>query len=71
MSTTERALLEFENRIVRLENEVRRRKDVANYLNYLYDSDTLTYEDISCAISWLDHTIKTADEIIDFLEKGD
>lgn len=71
MSTAEKALFELEGKIEHMENEVQRRKDIANYLHYLGDTGQLAIEDVICAMSWLDHTTKTADEIIDILEKGE
>ena len=64
-------LNEFNDKIYEMENEVQRRKGVSNYLEYLRCIEQLTYEDIVCAISWLDHTTKTADEIIEILKKGE
>lgn len=71
MNIAELTLCEFENKIESLEEEVIRRTNVSNYLNYLRDTSTLTYEDVIRAISYLDHTTLTADEIIDNLEEGE
>ena len=71
MILSQAMLNEFDDKICKMENEVQRRKNISNYLNYLKDEGQLAYEDIVCAISWLDHTTKTADEIIEILEKGE
>ena len=71
MNLNQKMLYEFDDRICRMEDEVQRRKGISNYLNYLRDEGQLAYEDIVCAISWLDHSTKTADEIIEILEKGE
>ena len=71
MNTVQIMLNEFDSKIYQMENEVQRRKDISNYLNYLKDTGQLTYADIVCVLSWLDHTTKTANEIIDILEKGE
>lgn len=71
MNLSQQMLNEFDERICKMENEVQRRKEVLNYLYYLRDEGQLTYEDIACATSWLNHTTKTADEIIEILEKGE
>ena len=71
MDMAQKMLDEFDSKICKMENEVQRRKDISNYLNYLRDEGQLDYEDIVCAMSWLDHTTKTADEIIEILEKGE
>ena len=65
------ALHEFNNKTKHLQEEVDRRIGISDYLLYLKITDTLTYEDITHAISWLDHTTLTSDEIIDILKKGE
>jgi hypothetical protein len=48
-----------------MEKEANRRREI---LNYLRQNDS-SYECIVCALSWLDHTAKTAEEIIEILEE--
>ena len=48
MGTVQMMLHEFDSKIHQMENEVQRRKDISNYLNYLKDTGQLTYEDIVC-----------------------
>lgn len=71
MNTAQMMLHEFDNKIFRMEEEIERRNTISDYFHSLKDSGRLTYEDIICANSWLDHTTKTADEIIDILERGE
>lgn len=58
---------EFENRINDMEKEANRRREV---LNYLKQNNNFSYDYIVCAMSWLDHTTKTVNEIIEILEEG-
>ena len=67
MDTRQMILKEFESRIYDMEKEASRRREM---LNYLIQNDS-PYEYIVCAFSWLDHTTKTTDEIIEILEEGE
>lgn len=71
MILSQAMLNEFNTKIHRMEEEIERRNIISDYLQSLKDEEKLTYEDITCAISWLDHTTKTAYEIINILEKGE
>ena len=64
MDARRMTLNEFECRINSMEKEVNRRREV---LDHLKQNDS-SYEYIVCALSWLDHTTKTAEEIIEILE---
>ena len=65
MDARQMMLNEFTSRVKDMEKETNRRKEV---LNYLKQNNNFSYEDIVCALSWLDHTTKTAEEIIEILE---
>ena len=67
MDTRQMVLKEFESRIYDLVKEVSRRRKILNYLRH----NDSPYEYVVCAFSWLDHTTKTADEIIEILEGGE
>ena len=68
MTATQALFNEFKSRVFQMEKEVERRQEIINYLS---NKTPLEYEDIICAMSWLDHTTKTADEIIEILENGE
>lgn len=65
MNARQMILNELTCRINDMEKETNRRKEV---LNHLKRNNNFSYEDIVCALSWLDHTTKTAEEIIEILE---
>lgn len=65
MNATKMILNELTCRINDMEKETNRRKEV---LNHLKQNSNFSYEDVVCALSWLDHTTKTAEEIIEILE---
>ena len=65
MNTSQMLLNEFECRIYNMEKEASRRREVLNYLR----QNGSSYEYIVCAFSWLDHTTKNAEEIIEILEE--
>ena len=71
MNATQIMLNEFDNKIYKMEEEIERRNIISEYLHSRKNSGGLTYEDIIQAISWLDHTTKTANQIIEILEKGE
>ena len=58
MNARQMMLNEFTSRVNDMEKETNRRKEV---LNYLKQNSNFSYEDIVCALSWLDHTTKTAE----------
>lgn len=65
MNTSQMVLNEFECRINNMEKETNKRREILNYLR----QNNSSYEHIVSALSWLDHTTKTAEEIIEILEE--
>lgn len=68
MNYTQLLFKEIETRLFQMEEDVKRRREV---LNYLKQQKEISDDELICAISWLNHTTKTADEIIEILEGGD
>lgn len=68
MNPAQMMLNEFKSRVYDMEKEIERRKEIITYFEDFYPKD-LKYEKIVCALSWLNHTTKTADEIIEILEE--
>lgn len=62
------ALIRFKKDADHLNAEAFRRYSV---LIYLEKKPDLTYDDVCCAESWISHSTKTADEIIQILEEGE
>lgn len=70
MNASQMMLNELRSRIYNMQKEIERREEIIAYFENFYPKD-LKYEKIICALSWLDHTTKTADEIIEILEEDE
>lgn len=68
MNTGLIALNELKARVANMKKEIERREKIIAYFEDFYTKD-LKEEEIFCALSWLNHTTKTADEIIEILEE--
>lgn len=70
MNLAQTLLNELKLQVYNMKKEVERREEIIAYFENLYIED-LKSEEITCALSWLNHTTKTANEIIKILEEDE
>lgn len=68
MNLAQALLNELKSRVYDMKKEVERREEIIAYFED-FDVKDLKSDEITCALSWLNHTTKTADEIIEILEE--